>query len=156
MVMQSAMSALNPVITRVNDDLYPTTGYVANGGTTNDPSPTLRGILSAPLAPGEELQVLERKEITRRLGRDNQVVRLLALAQQQVAAGVLPLQPAVAAQRLASVRRLLEQQRAVREDDVELAGAEQNQGVVVDEIEAAERIDRRDARMAAHRLDHGG
>ncbi len=45
-------------IASITDDVQPGTGIVRDGGTTNDPSPTLRGSLSAPLAAGEELQVL--------------------------------------------------------------------------------------------------
>jgi hypothetical protein len=45
-------------IESVTDNVTPNIGFVRDGGTTNDPTPTLAGGLSGPLAPGEELQIL--------------------------------------------------------------------------------------------------
>lgn len=45
-------------IESVTDNVAPSVGLVREGGTTNDPTPTLAGAVSAPLAPGEELQIL--------------------------------------------------------------------------------------------------
>lgn len=45
-------------ITGATDDFPPTVGAVANGGATNDTTPTLAGSLSAPLAAGEYVTVL--------------------------------------------------------------------------------------------------
>ncbi|HQP65446.1 MAG TPA: Ig-like domain-containing protein [Quisquiliibacterium sp.] len=45
-------------IVSVRDDVEPATGLVPNGGSTNDPTPTLSGTLSAGLAAGESVQVL--------------------------------------------------------------------------------------------------
>ncbi|NLD54807.1 MAG: hypothetical protein GX652_09130 [Burkholderiaceae bacterium] len=50
-------------ITSITDNVLPGIGTVRDGGTTNDPSPTLRGSLSAPLAAGEELQVLRNDTV---------------------------------------------------------------------------------------------
>ncbi len=47
-----------PTITQVLDDMEPGTGVVANGGVTNDTTPTLSGTLSAPLVAGETVSVL--------------------------------------------------------------------------------------------------
>ncbi len=45
-------------VTTATDNVAPRTGNVGNGGATNDDSPTISGTLSAPLAPGETVQVL--------------------------------------------------------------------------------------------------
>jgi hypothetical protein len=45
-------------ITSISDNVAPGVGTVSDRGTTNDPTPTLAGRLSAVLAAGEELQVL--------------------------------------------------------------------------------------------------
>ena len=44
-------------ITAVDDNVAPGTSNVANGGTTNDPTPTLRGTMSALLGSGQALAV---------------------------------------------------------------------------------------------------
>jgi len=44
-------------ITDVTDDVAPITGSVANNGFTNDTTPTITGTLSAPLEPGQTLQI---------------------------------------------------------------------------------------------------
>ena len=45
-------------ITSVTDNVSPSTGTIRDGGSTNDPSPTLTGRLSSALTSGEELQIL--------------------------------------------------------------------------------------------------
>ncbi len=45
-------------ITSVTDNVSPSTGTIRDGGSTNDPSPTLAGRLSSALTSGEELQIL--------------------------------------------------------------------------------------------------
>ena len=45
-------------VTAITDDAAPRTGNVGNGAATNDNTPTISGILSAPLAAGETVQVL--------------------------------------------------------------------------------------------------
>ena len=46
------------VISAITDDVDPVTGVIANGGATNDATPTLTGSISSPLQAGEALEVL--------------------------------------------------------------------------------------------------
>ena len=49
-----------PHTSRVNDDLYPTTGYVGNGGTTNDPTPTVRvSLTNTGAETGDSVQLFD-------------------------------------------------------------------------------------------------
>src|SRR5690606_6393333 len=45
-------------VTGVTDDVPAYTGNVANGGVTNDATPTIVGRLTEPLAAGERIEVL--------------------------------------------------------------------------------------------------
>jgi hypothetical protein len=56
-VVQSGTDTVASV-TAVTDNAAPRTGNVADGGATNDSTPTISGTLSAPLVGGESIQVL--------------------------------------------------------------------------------------------------
>lgn len=50
-------------VASIDDNVSPTRGEVRDGGSTNDPTPTLSGRLSSALASGEELQVLRNDAV---------------------------------------------------------------------------------------------
>ncbi|MFT0211628.1 Ig-like domain-containing protein, partial [Pseudomonas sp. F1_0610] len=50
-------------ITEVEDDLEPVVGIVANDGVTNDNTPTIKGILDAPLASGQEVVIYRNGQV---------------------------------------------------------------------------------------------
>ena len=54
--------AAQTVTLQVKDDVAPVTGWVVDGDTTNDDTPTLQGTLSVPLAAGESVHVFRNGE----------------------------------------------------------------------------------------------
>jgi hypothetical protein len=57
-IIVDTQNAKTASITSVTDDVAPNTGTVRDGGTTNDPTPTLNGNIAGGLDAGEELQIL--------------------------------------------------------------------------------------------------
>jgi hypothetical protein len=57
-IVVGATPTVTATIDSVLDDTSPVQGLVQNGGTTNDPTPTLMGQLSAPLTDDQMLEVL--------------------------------------------------------------------------------------------------
>src|SRR5262245_65799007 len=51
------LPAALPIFSSITDDVAPTTGTVADGGTTNDTAPELAGTLSAGLLANEVLSI---------------------------------------------------------------------------------------------------